>query len=202
MDEHDANVGLLDECANITIPHESVSRRLLAPETSNALHGSPNSRSWAGDVTVGRCCSTENRSIAETCLARQLASVRLRREPLASSRPRAAEADPGMLFRRSAGGDVLDCVIAGGPLATVLRAEIEESWRRAIARGLRPDTVEPGIDTSFDDGTPLDQAADDVTATLGEDLAGTNTSVLVADARGRILRRCDADRAARDELDR
>lgn len=140
--------------------------------------------------------------MAEACLAVPLASVRAGWEPHVSSRQRADKPEPKMRFRRSADRVALDRVIAGLPIARPLRGEIEESWRRAAARGLRPDTVEPGIEVSFEDGTPLGRAATEVTGTLGEDLAGTNTSVVVADAGGRIIWRCAADRAARNQLDR
>jgi DNA-binding CsgD family transcriptional regulator len=88
------------------------------------------------------------------------------------------------------------------PSTRPLRAEIAESWHRALARGLRPDIVEPGVDRRREEATPLERAADEVTATLGEDLAGTNVAVLVADAGGRIVRRWAADPSAGGELDR
>jgi sigma-54 dependent transcriptional regulator, acetoin dehydrogenase operon transcriptional activator AcoR len=87
------------------------------------------------------------------------------------------------------------------PLTRPFRAEIDESWHRALVRGLRSDSVEPGIEPLREEATPLERAADEVMPTLGEDLAGTNMSVLVADPGGRIVRRCAAGRAAAVDLD-
>jgi sigma-54 dependent transcriptional regulator, acetoin dehydrogenase operon transcriptional activator AcoR len=123
------------------------------------------------------------------------------REPLACTRPPKAEPEPGMRFRRSGGRAALARARPEVSPAAAERAEISASWRRAVARGLRSAAVEPGVDASSDDGGPLARAAAEVVGVLGDDLAGTNAAVLVADAVGRIIQRCAPDRAAREHLD-
>jgi DNA-binding CsgD family transcriptional regulator len=92
-------------------------------------------------------------------------------------------------------------VIAGRPTGAPVRAEILESWRRAVNSGLRPDRIDATFAPVDGHDEPLAQAAGAVTAALGDDLAGTNLSILVADAHGRIVRRRAADQGAADSLD-
>jgi transcriptional regulator of acetoin/glycerol metabolism len=95
----------------------------------------------------------------------------------------------------------LDQVLAGEPVAAAVRVEILESWRRAVTWGLVPDRIETPDESAEETGGDLDAAAEVVVSTLGDDLVGTHTTVVVADARGRIVRRRSADPAAPDRLD-
>jgi DNA-binding CsgD family transcriptional regulator len=102
----------------------------------------------------------------------------------------------GLLRRPPAVRGDLARVVAGMPPLAPVRAEIVESWRRAAAHGLRPDRIEP----PYDEGQPQSWSAA-VTSALGDDLAGTDMSILVADQDGRITMRWSADRASERRLD-
>jgi len=84
----------------------------------------------------------------------------------------------------------------------VSRPEILESWSRCGAAGLRGDRVVPPYADLRSQGDLLIRAAEPALAGLADDLAGTQTVVVLADESGRIVRRLAADAAARERADR
>jgi DNA-binding CsgD family transcriptional regulator len=95
----------------------------------------------------------------------------------------------------------LQRVLAGRPAGEPVRAEILESWSRAVDRGLRPDRIDAPFAAVDGCDESLARAAAAVLAALAGDLAGTNTSMLVADEDGRIVGRWAGDQAGEDSLD-
>jgi DNA-binding CsgD family transcriptional regulator len=98
--------------------------------------------------------------------------------------------------------DALDRLLAGRPVHYPVRPEILESWRRAGSLGLRPECAGPLHEVGSVDDEPLRAAAEPVVTALGEDLAETNATVVLAGDRGRILGCYGADRLTRARLDR
>jgi DNA-binding CsgD family transcriptional regulator len=90
----------------------------------------------------------------------------------------------------SAGTDVrsaLASLLAGFDVADRVRDEIEASWKRSAASGLKPDHVDVPFDPDVDGDGLLVRAARYVLDQLGTDLAGAPVGVLLADARGQIV---------------
>ena len=79
-----------------------------------------------------------------------------------------------------------------------VREGIAASWRRSQAHGVRGDTLAaPYDERALVSDSALLRAADPVLLQLGDDLAGSSSCVVLADCRGRILRRVTGD----DRLD-
>src|SRR2546423_10071563 len=87
------------------------------------------------------------------------------------------------------------CVVRPG------RAEIVASWRRAALVGLQPESFGPPYDPDGDEGSRLERAAAPVLDQLSDDLAGTETSLLLTDARGHVVDRRVSDPELRARLD-
>src|SRR2546423_14007804 len=87
------------------------------------------------------------------------------------------------------------CVVRPG------RAEIVASWRRAALVGLQPESFGPPYDPDGDEGSRLERAAAPVLDQLSDDLAGTETSLLLTDERGHVVDRRVSDPALRARLD-
>ena len=85
--------------------------------------------------------------------------------------------------------------------ATV-RDEIDASWRRSQGAGLTPDRFEVPYTTDVDGDGPLVRAARPVLDQLGDDLEGSNISLVLTDAQGHLLDRRVTDRSLRTRLDR
>jgi transcriptional regulator of acetoin/glycerol metabolism/DNA-binding CsgD family transcriptional regulator len=95
----------------------------------------------------------------------------------------------------------LDRVLAGQPTRGMARDVTIESWRRAAALGLRPDhRALPCCDDLAAEST-LERLATPVLDDLAGDLAQTEISLVLADARGRILARRVPDRREAARLD-
>jgi len=100
---------------------------------------------------------------------------------------------------RDALRDLLDGAQVGWPV----RPEIVESWRRCAAAGLRPDVIVTSYeDPGGDEAHVLTRIARPALSGLIDDLVGTQAAVVLADRRGRIIRRVAADGAARECADR
>jgi transcriptional regulator of acetoin/glycerol metabolism/DNA-binding CsgD family transcriptional regulator len=87
-----------------------------------------------------------------------------------------------------------------GP-ASPVRAEIAESWRRVASSGIQPDHFEPTYDPDLDEAGRLERAARPVLNQLGDDLAGTETSLVLTDERAHIVGRRVSDRHLLARLD-
>jgi sigma-54 dependent transcriptional regulator, acetoin dehydrogenase operon transcriptional activator AcoR len=92
--------------------------------------------------------------------------------------------------------------LGGRPVDSPSRPEILDSWIRSAAAGLRSDSVVPPYEQVGGEGDLLARAAEPALAGLADDLAGTQTVVVLADEHGRILRRLAADGAARERAER
>jgi DNA-binding CsgD family transcriptional regulator len=108
----------------------------------------------------------------------------------------------GRRLRPSSLRGALAAVVTGGHVDIPVRTEIVDSWRRAVAGGLRPADIEAPPDDPPREEGPLDWVGAMVVASVAEDLAGTHSTVILADDRGRIVRRCAADPRALSDLDR
>jgi DNA-binding CsgD family transcriptional regulator len=93
-------------------------------------------------------------------------------------------------------------VLRGEDIELGPRPEIIESWLRCAAAGLRPDNIVPPYEHAGGGCDLLARAAEPALASLLDDLAGTQTVVVLADDRGRVLRRLAADGSARERADR
>jgi len=83
-----------------------------------------------------------------------------------------------------------------------LRAEIEASWRRSMAHGVRPDRFSvPAVEAATWADVLL-LAAGPVADAVGTDLAGTGVSLLVSDQGACIIDRRVPDAGLRTRLDR
>ena len=85
---------------------------------------------------------------------------------------------------------------------TPLRAEIEASWRRSMAHGVRPDRLNVPHAGTADCADELRRAASPVADAVGTDLSGTGVSLLVSDHEGCIIDRRVPDADLRARLDR
>ena len=97
--------------------------------------------------------------------------------------------------------DALRGFLAGSDLVRPVRPEIVASWRRAALVGLEPERFEPSYDPDVERGTRLERAAAPVLDQLSEDLAGTETSVVLTDEHGHIVDRRVSDPTLRARLD-
>src|SRR5215831_15881829 len=85
---------------------------------------------------------------------------------------------------------------------TPLRAEIEASWRRSMAHGVRPDRLNVPHAGTADCADELRRAASPVADAVGTDLSGMGVSLLVSDHEGCIIDRRVPDADLRARLDR
>jgi len=97
--------------------------------------------------------------------------------------------------------DALGEVLSGAGLAAPVRVEIVESWRRVASRGLQPEHFDPTYNPDVEHGSLLERAALPVLDQLDDDLAGTETSLLLTDERGHVVDRRVENRALRARLD-
>lgn len=97
--------------------------------------------------------------------------------------------------------DALQGFLTGAGVVRPVRTEIVESWRRAALVGLQPETFDPPYDPDVDEGSRLERAATPVLDKLSDDLAGTETSLLLTDERGHIVDRRVSDPRLRARLD-
>jgi hypothetical protein len=84
-------------------------------------------------------------------------------------------------------------LLTGSGIARPVRREIVESWRRVASSGLRPDRFQPSYDPDLDEGSRLEHAAAPVMNRLADDLAGTETSLLLTDERAHVVDRRVSD---------
>ncbi len=91
--------------------------------------------------------------------------------------------------------------MAGGAEATALREEIALSWDRCRVLGLSPDRFELPY-TDVDREGSLARAARGVIDRLADHLSGEMLSIVLTDARGRVIDRRAEDRGLRAHLDR
>ena len=97
--------------------------------------------------------------------------------------------------------DELARVVRGGvPLGDV-RPEILHSWRASIGAGLQPGCFAPPLDPYERGALDVVRAAVTVADRLRDDLADTDVSVVIADARARVVARRVASDGARRWLD-
>jgi sigma-54 dependent transcriptional regulator, acetoin dehydrogenase operon transcriptional activator AcoR len=92
-------------------------------------------------------------------------------------------------------------LLTGSGIARPVRREIVESWRRVASSGLRPDRFQPSYDPDLDEGSRLEHAAAPVMNRLADDLAGTETSLLLTDERAHVVDRRVSDPGLHSRLD-
>jgi transcriptional regulator of acetoin/glycerol metabolism/DNA-binding CsgD family transcriptional regulator len=97
--------------------------------------------------------------------------------------------------------DALRGFLTGAGVVRPVRAEIVESWRRAALVGLQPESFDPPYDPDVNEGSRLERAAAPVLDQLSDDLAGTETSLLLTDERGHVVDRRVSDPELRARLD-
>jgi DNA-binding CsgD family transcriptional regulator len=85
--------------------------------------------------------------------------------------------------------EVLDGLVSGADLAQHVRAEIAESWRRVASAGFQPDQFDPMYDPDVEPDSRLERAAAPVLGQLIDDLAGTESSLVLTDERGHVVDR-------------
>jgi DNA-binding CsgD family transcriptional regulator len=85
--------------------------------------------------------------------------------------------------------EVLDGLVTGAGRVQPVRPEIAESWRRVAAGGLRPDRFDPMYDHDVERDGRLERAAAPVLGQLIDDLAGTESSLVLTDERGHVVAR-------------
>ncbi len=96
-----------------------------------------------------------------------------------------------------------ELVVSGrDPSPDAVRDRILSSWRRSKLWGVPPDALDPPYAPDLDDDSLLTRAALPVIDRLDEALSGTAMSVLLTDARGRILERRASDPSLVRHLDR
>jgi DNA-binding CsgD family transcriptional regulator len=91
--------------------------------------------------------------------------------------------------------------LTGADVVRPVRPEVAASWRRAALVGLEPERFEPSYDPDVEQGTRLERAAAPVLDQLSDDLAGTETSLVLTDEHGHIVDRRVSDRTLRARLD-
>lgn len=79
--------------------------------------------------------------------------------------------------------------LAGGPVEAEVRGAILSSWRRCTSLGLVPDRLEIPYQKELDLEGRLLRAAGPVLERLESTFSGTNVSVILTDAQGRVLQR-------------
>jgi DNA-binding CsgD family transcriptional regulator len=97
--------------------------------------------------------------------------------------------------------DALRGFLTGADVVRPVRPEVVASWRRAALVGLEPERFEPSYDPDVEQGTRLERAATPVLDQLSDDLAGTETSLVLTDEHGHIVDRRVSDRNLRARLD-
>jgi sigma-54 dependent transcriptional regulator, acetoin dehydrogenase operon transcriptional activator AcoR len=97
--------------------------------------------------------------------------------------------------------DALRGFLTGADVVRPVRPEVVASWRRAALVGLEPERFEPSYDPDVERGTRLERAAAPVLDQVSEDLAGTETSLVLTDEHGHIVDRRVSDRTLRARLD-
>jgi transcriptional regulator of acetoin/glycerol metabolism/DNA-binding CsgD family transcriptional regulator len=97
--------------------------------------------------------------------------------------------------------DALRGFLTGEGVARPVRAEIVASWHRAALVGLQPESFDPPYDADVEEGSRLELAAAPVLDHLSDDLAGTETSLLLTDDRGHVVDRRVSDPGLRGRLD-
>jgi transcriptional regulator of acetoin/glycerol metabolism/DNA-binding CsgD family transcriptional regulator len=80
-------------------------------------------------------------------------------------------------------------MLSGSGLIVDVRQEILSSWQRAAAAGATPEALDPPYSADVQLDTRLERAAVPVIDQLGTDLAGTDTSLVLADADGTVTSR-------------
>ena len=85
--------------------------------------------------------------------------------------------------------DSLYGMLSGSGLIVDVRQEILSSWQRAAAAGATPEALHPPYSGDVELETRLERAAAPVIDHLGTDLAGTGTSLVLSDDRGRVTSR-------------
>jgi len=76
-----------------------------------------------------------------------------------------------------------------------------KSWRRSMASGVNPDTLEPAFDGEVDTDSELCRVARPVLADLADSLADTDTAVFLSDTRARLLTCWVPDSVLRRKMD-
>ena len=97
--------------------------------------------------------------------------------------------------------DALRGFLTGADVVRPVRPEVVASWRRAALVGLEPERFEPSYDPDVEPETRLERAAVPVLDQLSDDLAGTETSLVLTDEHGHIVDRRVSDRTLRARLD-
>ncbi len=104
-------------------------------------------------------------------------------------------------YDRERVGAALDALGSGGDPVGV-RPEITASWRRSQGHGVARETLTaPYDERALDVDSPFVRTADPVLEQLVEDLTHSPSCVVLADQRGRILRRVTADPRFDSRLD-
>jgi transcriptional regulator of acetoin/glycerol metabolism/DNA-binding CsgD family transcriptional regulator len=89
-----------------------------------------------------------------------------------------------------------------GPQSTPsVRPEILDSWRRVASNGLEPERFDPAYGPDVESGSRLERAALPVLDQLSDDLAGTETSLVLTDEHAHVLDRRVSDRTLLALLD-
>jgi transcriptional regulator of acetoin/glycerol metabolism/DNA-binding CsgD family transcriptional regulator len=83
-----------------------------------------------------------------------------------------------------------------------MRTEIISSWHRSALHGLRPERVDVPYEPDLVDGDRLARASEPVLEEVGDSLATSAITVVLADADARIVDRRAVDRQLRTDLDR
>ena len=97
--------------------------------------------------------------------------------------------------------EALNGFLAGVGSPRPVRAEIFKSWRRVASRGLQPERFDPPYDPELEQGSRLERAAAPVMNQLGDDLAGTGSSLLLTDERAHVIDRRVSDPRLETRLD-
>jgi DNA-binding CsgD family transcriptional regulator len=84
-------------------------------------------------------------------------------------------------------------LLSGAGPTRPVRAEIAESWRRVASGGLQPDRFDPMYDPDVEQDSRLERAAAPVLNQFINDLAGTETSLVLTDERGQVIDRRVSD---------
>ena len=97
--------------------------------------------------------------------------------------------------------EALSSFLTGSVSARPVRAEIAKSWQRVASRGLQPERFDPPYDPELEQGSRLERAAAPVMNQLGDDLAGTESSLLLTDERAHVIDRRVSDARLQMRLD-
>ena len=98
--------------------------------------------------------------------------------------------------------DARDRVLAGEAIRTGARSQIISSWQRCTLLGLEPDVLPDTSEQEVDTDGRLMHAAAPVLEWLGNQLAGETVSIILTDARARVLSRVAGSSALHRHLDR